>query len=1418
MGGPPEVRWRAHSPRSPFDPIHDPLGLDLNIDYEIGRYEGCRAAPKGANELFVGRGRIREQFVDWLLRRSRCGAILITGARGAGKSTFVDTCLNDYEDRIFSEPSRLGPVGKRAGALRLIAAVHLRLWIFPLLCALAAHVVVGSVVDGVRGLLAAAFCIWSAMLATRVARHVWRAASEGSGASRGRPSAVIMVLALGAVLPLCIAFVDLSWMDPSNDTYRCLWLFAGASGAVSAHSLWLFSQSKLNGPRRFWRAIAGDRRALLRVKVNLGFDNLDQTAVARAMLCSLREAHARTFLQSWSIERQYQRIGAIIAIVGVTAFGGALLTAAGTHLRSSLPAPLTRALAKPYFWTQARAADPFSMQVNGYHLVLAFVLALTWRKHIGQLGSSHHSELNRRIQRTIVRLDSSARTSRKRDLRAKLRALPVITEGVVGVSDEEALESPKLDPRQVELDLIELIRRVAQPRLTNTLLDDLLLPSGEVIFIFDELDKVGSHRRFLDTLARTEDPKTFSTSYFSSERNREIHQLLSDMKNLMSSAPARFVFIAGRDLDDEWLADRTARNPLVSTLFDDAIYVPSLLDAKQTQSSTPATGNLLWGTRAFLKATVASSLSRAEYVARKRVETRVRATWSADWQDAQVLVEAGQPNVAPWLCHVPKHLWTSWEKTLVATSRGNLKRLEELFTDVVRRSKPDGARENEADSDVVRFSYTRRYLAGVHAATFDGIKHLSEVAQHDKDIQSPFYLTEFLFKFHRRAFHWSSLELLEELVDVHHSPDLRGVLSKIVRAWSESYLVPIEFGLYKFRFDSSFAAELRYASRISEFAMASFNFTLDETQILKQEYERRLRVAQERREDELTTRTALGELFDFEEDFQRARFHYAAAIGELDNKICSEKREVMLKLVGVDLSNPAEKGRADIDWSICRIFNKLRLGLTYEKSRDYVDAMAHYLNARTIAAAMMHYLLEPVLPGYEPRKYAWLEPDGNKEQWLDTAKMLQLLFQPMFATAWAAEKSRGPSSGTDIIADIRTHACRVLTEQRACNQNGVSRFQLTLADIEANIGAFHLARGRGHTSSAVNAYRASIANICDYLVALGEESPPMGRAATKVAVRLAGSLLGLADACLASGDLDEALAVPPEDDYQDLLNAIEDGTWRCEARWKPRTHVHDYLRYSGAAVRLLQEAGFPERADRQQLARIDILTGVLWSARVYQRSKYFGSDAASQRVASAFVAEATSHAFTAKLAGDAAHLLASLRSAAGIEQAIDTYVEQCRERLLDRPYPVFSGLGTLRELIRCESERDMTSQRMLALQSAAETLIRSRDEYDSDVHFTPYSLGSTLAMVGRVLGKNGKAVDHIEARALRALRQSRECVSQRGAYRTLIAGHYFLEDGFNDRALLSGQAYQSYVLLLTEHLIGELEQGLAAKRSTSAGV
>ena len=94
-----------------------------------------------------------------------------------------------------------------------------------------------------------------------------------------------------------------------------------------------------------------------------------------------------------------------------------------------------------------------------------------------------------------------------------------------------------------------------------------------IIIVFDELDKV----------EQGENSNT-KASMFSinatREKQFEILKILSNMKYFLSTAKAKFIFIAGREMYDMYLADVSERSNHIGSIFNTVIYVPSFLTDK----------------------------------------------------------------------------------------------------------------------------------------------------------------------------------------------------------------------------------------------------------------------------------------------------------------------------------------------------------------------------------------------------------------------------------------------------------------------------------------------------------------------------------------------------------------------------------------------------------------------------------------------------------------------------------------------------------------------------------------------------------------------------------------------------------------------------------------------------------------------
>ncbi len=87
----------------------------------FGRYEGSDRAPAPAHESMIGRIRQRARLLNLLFTQGRRGAYLITGHRGAGKTSFVEDAIATYRRDVFRRFLRSLDSRPGAGFRRLAA-------------------------------------------------------------------------------------------------------------------------------------------------------------------------------------------------------------------------------------------------------------------------------------------------------------------------------------------------------------------------------------------------------------------------------------------------------------------------------------------------------------------------------------------------------------------------------------------------------------------------------------------------------------------------------------------------------------------------------------------------------------------------------------------------------------------------------------------------------------------------------------------------------------------------------------------------------------------------------------------------------------------------------------------------------------------------------------------------------------------------------------------------------------------------------------------------------------------------------------------------------------------------------------------------------------------------------------------------
>lgn len=641
----------------------------------------------------------------------------------------------------------------------------------------------------------------------------------------------------------------------------------------------------------------------------------------------------------------------------------------------------------------------------------------------------------------------SSRLTRERGLDFKLGFNSAFSFG-----DKNAKATDPLDPRTVELLFLRLLRQIdeAALRVPFTAGARISVPVPEVFFVFDELDKLGGRRAATPSPGSDEGPAIANDE----ERDRSLllKNLFSDMKNILSSAPARFIFVGGRNLHDEWLADQSSRQPLLTRLFADEIYIPSLLTDR-----APGDEALSIGVQQFVRGQRLRAMHL--YQAWKKARTTRWLQLSERDRQPATFVSNAALAAAPEI-KFERTYDGDLVRDLVAfftyRSMGNVKRLKELLESFIEQdplTNPSAIKDEHThllilrDPDVHRIQLIADLYRGLLRTFGRGA-----IWQDDKLAPAVFYVADFLLKFHRRAFTRANLERIDELVHVHRTPELRRALHALVDAWTGTLLHPIRNGMFDFRFRIETGLELRLASRRSDEEMAALNFTLDEAQGIKDIYRRRLAATTDPASFEFEC--ALGELHDLDEEYDLARYRYRRAVHLLDQQINddligtrsaltvnTDDGSILARVLQRD-SKTVDAVRRRAHWGVTRLRIMLQIALTHERTHDFESAAVKYRSARMLADALIH------TDTFQARDRA----KGGGHDLLDH---LNLLFQPAFAEAWVSEKA-----GTFGDASL-TLVERAIAEARKLLAGAQGQlFALTLAELHDKAGDLFFFKGK----------------------------------------------------------------------------------------------------------------------------------------------------------------------------------------------------------------------------------------------------------------------------------------------------------------------------------------------------------------------
>lgn len=751
------------------------------------------------------------------------------------------------------------------------------------------------------------------------------------------------------------------------------------------------------------------------------------------------------------------------------------------------------------------------MSLCVYHVILFWLVFYGFRRLNHSLKITPYTANLQKIDDLLSSLLGNTTEKKRRDYPTYLRWANTFSGGFH--EDEKSVNTEKLDPRQVELQFMDILDTISRSRPVYFLpLSKRNSPTLEVTFIFDELDKLGTD---LNSLQQKGNPDG---------NDSELHRLdvmkglLSNMKRIITSSEARYIFLGGRLLHDEWLADSARRQSFLTSIFSDEIYLPSLLTDTNIDwfgrgSQTTECSNYSIHERIeeyFVWQFYSARIRFSSWANRvwmpvigiRERDNRTRGFIQCSYKNLRLEMEndgySPLQTIPIRYTHNGRHLNShsadessheynrlkSFIHFLTYRSAGNPKKLNELlasFMISVDRCFYECNSESDSnetinprdanfscqdvlylpDHKVMRIQMIARIYQQLSRGFAEKIR-----GRDDKTIVALIYMSDSIFKFHGRAFSWDNLELIEELVHMHRGHDLRSLLHELVEHYTDRYLHRIINGMYVYRFRSYFANEVKYISRHSEAEMAAFNFTLDEGQMLRDYLERLLEKTEDRNKTDILN--MLGEMHEFYQEYERARFYYRQCITArhqvykeyAGEKVGNKDAEVaLLQAIYANRSEGRKALQALHNWapSTLRIF--LKIILTFEHEHNDTEALNRCMLCIQFAEAMIQTFVALDTGEVADQSFKFI-PIQTRKRPSDSdhvyiLEYLGLMFEPLFAYAWLLEKNPHTSGNSHrILVDMVTSFEELY--QSALNQN---RVKFVKAILQKKIGALCFYKG-----------------------------------------------------------------------------------------------------------------------------------------------------------------------------------------------------------------------------------------------------------------------------------------------------------------------------------------------------------------------
>lgn len=493
--------------------------------------------------------------------------------------------------------------------------------------------------------------------------------------------------------------------------------------------------------------------------------------------------------------------------------------------------------------------------------------------------------------------------------------------------------------KEIENELIEILREY------STIKNKPI----KFIIIFDELDKVEPNvgKGFYHEDLQASDQSEFNRIKANEIRNRKklIVNILGSLKYFITTAEAKFVFIAGREMFDAALADIADRESFISSIFHHVIYVDSFLKDSSGTKAKGITGVVDSYLGKILIPTSYTDSQDKDELFLKRYYNYLKSGEVKKLNEQEVL----------------KVIYTLQNFIIYLTYRSNgspkkvVKLLEEHISSyggkidsplriVAERIPESGAIcEHKGPSShrtlFLALTYKHQYRFGFISYIFRPfVMSQSQVIRKYSDtvLVSTQYLMDHILKFHSFAFSVENLELIPEVITNNKNPLFRKYIKEIIQFLRNGHIRETELGLFDYKFTNATSNEIAYLSRVFEDESAALNFSLDETynvkqyilnkiKTLKNSYHNISQDSTQRNDNSITfLYTVLGDTQYFDQEY--------------DDAVVSYQEALQYITLTPYVHSPST--------AISYLKLKLKLGLIFEKMKNDDRALASFNEAK----------------------------------------------------------------------------------------------------------------------------------------------------------------------------------------------------------------------------------------------------------------------------------------------------------------------------------------------------------------------------------------------------------------------------------------------------------------------------------------